>query len=110
MQHVLEHGRPEDRSKIIVNLLGKICNLSQHKFAIGFIVIATKKWETPTNFPTSHCQISQPALISLLVSIITLQQCDREMSEPCLQAREMGDHTRDNPTGEVSCKHACLLG
>ena len=33
MQHVLEHGRPEDRSKIIGSLKGNICILSQHKFA-----------------------------------------------------------------------------
>lgn len=33
MQHVLEHGRPEDRSKIIGSLKGNICVLSQHKFA-----------------------------------------------------------------------------
>ena len=33
IQHVLEHGRPEDKSKIVAELRGKILVLSQHKFA-----------------------------------------------------------------------------
>ncbi len=33
IQHVLEHGRPEDKSKIVAELRGKILALSQHKFA-----------------------------------------------------------------------------
>lgn len=33
IQHVLEHGRPEDKSKIVAELRGKVLPLSQHKFA-----------------------------------------------------------------------------
>lgn len=33
IQHVLEHGNPEDKSRIISELRGRILLLSQHKFA-----------------------------------------------------------------------------
>jgi len=33
VQHVLEHGRAEDRSRIVAQVRGKVLQLSQHKFA-----------------------------------------------------------------------------
>lgn len=33
IQHVMEHGRGQDDGRIITALAGKICSLSQHKFA-----------------------------------------------------------------------------
>jgi len=33
IQHVLEHGKADDKSKIVRELLGKVLLLSQHKFA-----------------------------------------------------------------------------
>ena len=33
IQHVLEHGTFEDKSKIVMQLKGNIVSLSQHKFA-----------------------------------------------------------------------------
>ena len=33
IQHVLEHGRPEDKSRIVMELKGQVLSLSQHKFA-----------------------------------------------------------------------------
>lgn len=37
VQHVLEHGRPEDKAEIIRHLHGRIVSLSQHKFASNVI-------------------------------------------------------------------------
>jgi hypothetical protein len=37
VQHVLEHGRPEDKNEIVRQLRGKIVQLSQHKFASNVI-------------------------------------------------------------------------
>ena len=37
LQHVLERGKPEERSKIIGKLSGHIVQLSQHKFASNVI-------------------------------------------------------------------------
>ena len=37
IQHVLEHGNPEDKSRIIMELKGKVLILSQHKFASNVI-------------------------------------------------------------------------
>lgn len=37
VQHVLEHGRPEDKAEIIRHLRGRIVVLSQHKFASNVI-------------------------------------------------------------------------
>ena len=31
IQHVLEHGNPEDKSKIILKFTSKVLSLSQHK-------------------------------------------------------------------------------
>ena len=33
IQHVLEHGKVEDRSRIIGAISGRVLQLSQHKFA-----------------------------------------------------------------------------
>ena len=33
IQHVLDHGSTEDRSKIIMMIKGKVLTMSQHKFA-----------------------------------------------------------------------------
>lgn len=33
IQHVLEHGRAEDKSKIVAEIRGNVLGLSQHKFA-----------------------------------------------------------------------------
>lgn len=33
IQHVLEHGRAEDKSKIVSQIRGNVLGLSQHKFA-----------------------------------------------------------------------------
>lgn len=33
VQHVLEHGSLDDKSKIVAELRGKVLVLSQHKFA-----------------------------------------------------------------------------
>jgi len=37
IQHILEHGRPQDRHQIISQVKGKIVQLSQHKFASNVI-------------------------------------------------------------------------
>ena len=37
IQHVLEHGRPEDKSKIVSELRGKVLVLGQHKFASNVV-------------------------------------------------------------------------
>ena len=33
IQHILEHGKPESKSKIVAEIRGKVLPLSQHKFA-----------------------------------------------------------------------------
>jgi pumilio RNA-binding family len=33
IQHVLEHGKVEDRGRIISAITGRVLQLSQHKFA-----------------------------------------------------------------------------
>jgi len=33
IQHVLEHGRMEEKSKIVQHIVGRVLQLSQHKFA-----------------------------------------------------------------------------
>jgi hypothetical protein len=33
IQHVLEHGKIEDRSRIVNAIMGRVLHLSQHKFA-----------------------------------------------------------------------------
>lgn len=37
IQHVLEHGKPEDKSKVVNIIRGKVCQLSQHKFASNVV-------------------------------------------------------------------------
>ncbi|XP_059773578.1 pumilio homolog 1 isoform X11 [Balaenoptera ricei] len=37
IQHVLEHGRPEDKSKIVAEIRGNVLVLSQHKFASNVV-------------------------------------------------------------------------
>ncbi|KAJ7538178.1 hypothetical protein O6H91_11G037200 [Diphasiastrum complanatum] len=37
VQHVLEHGRPHERSEIITKLAGQIVQMSQHKFASNVV-------------------------------------------------------------------------
>jgi pumilio RNA-binding family len=37
VQHVLEHGRPQDKHEIVKQLRGKIVQLSQHKFASNVV-------------------------------------------------------------------------
>lgn len=37
VQHILEHGKPEDKREIIKHLAGKVYKLSQHKFASNVI-------------------------------------------------------------------------
>lgn len=37
MQHVLERGKPYERSQIISKLIGKIVQLSQHKYASNVV-------------------------------------------------------------------------
>lgn len=37
IQHVLEHGKPEDKSLVISKVMGQILNLSKHKFASNVI-------------------------------------------------------------------------
>ena len=37
MQHVLQHGKPEERSTIITQLAGQIVKMSQQKFASNVI-------------------------------------------------------------------------
>jgi len=38
VQHVLEHGRPQDKHEVIKLLRGKILQLAQHKFARYFCI------------------------------------------------------------------------
>jgi hypothetical protein len=33
IQHVLEHGKIDDRSRIVHAIMGRVLHLSQHKFA-----------------------------------------------------------------------------
>jgi len=37
LQHVLERGKPNERSQIISKLVGKIVQLSQHKYASNVV-------------------------------------------------------------------------
>ncbi|MGH0172772.1 UNVERIFIED_CONTAM: hypothetical protein FKN15_063560 [Acipenser sinensis] len=43
IQHVLEHGRAEDKSKIVAEIRGNVLVLSQHKFARFFFGVNAKK-------------------------------------------------------------------
>lgn len=46
LQHVLERGRPQERSQIISKLSGHIVQLSQHKFASNVIEKCLKHGDT----------------------------------------------------------------
>lgn len=37
VQHVLEHGAAEDRSRLVAAVRGKVLQLSQHKFASNVV-------------------------------------------------------------------------
>jgi pumilio RNA-binding family len=37
IQHVLEHGRPQDKTMIIQKLKGQVLQMSQHKFASNVV-------------------------------------------------------------------------
>lgn len=37
VQHVLEHGAAEDRSRLVAGVRGKVLQLSQHKFASNVV-------------------------------------------------------------------------
>ena len=37
IQHILEHGRPQDKSKIIEQMKGHVLLMSQHKFASNVV-------------------------------------------------------------------------
>lgn len=37
IQHVLEHGKPEDKAVLIAGVRGKVLTLSQHKFASNVV-------------------------------------------------------------------------
>jgi len=37
VQHVLEHGKPEDKARIVAFVRGKVCSYSQHKFASNVV-------------------------------------------------------------------------
>lgn len=37
LQHVLEHGKPEERTSIISKLMGQIVQMSQQKFASNVV-------------------------------------------------------------------------
>lgn len=37
LQHVLERGKPQERSQIIKNLSGQVIKMSQHKFASNVV-------------------------------------------------------------------------
>ncbi len=37
IQHVLEHGKPEDKAKIVNCVKGNVCPYSQHKFASNVV-------------------------------------------------------------------------
>jgi len=37
VQHVLDHGKAEDKSQIVIGIRGKVLHLSQHKFASNVV-------------------------------------------------------------------------
>ena len=49
---MLEHGRPEDKSKIVAELRGKVLALSQHKFARWGLDFDKKSKQIPISRPT----------------------------------------------------------
>ena len=90
IQHVLEHGRPEDKSKIVAEVRGKVLVLSQHKFArygtfqmfvfleIGFMHVV---WCTSLNvvlctFPTNSfsCLLKYPHFLMFNFRAVLYQE------------------------------------
>uniref|UniRef100_A0A8C6TT97 Pumilio RNA-binding family member 2 n=1 Tax=Neogobius melanostomus TaxID=47308 RepID=A0A8C6TT97_9GOBI len=71
IQHVLEHGRPEDKSKIVAEVRGKVLLLSQHKFASNVVekcVIHSSRAERALLIDEVCCQKDGPhsALYSMM--------------------------------------------
>ncbi|CAL9691972.1 unnamed protein product [Knipowitschia caucasica] len=71
IQHVLEHGRPEDKSKIVGEVRGKVLLLSQHKFASNVVekcVIHSSRAERALLIDEVCCQKDGPhsALYSMM--------------------------------------------
>ncbi|XP_072305812.1 uncharacterized protein [Eucyclogobius newberryi] len=71
IQHVLEHGRPEDKSKIVAEVRGKVLVLSQHKFASNVVekcVIHSSRAERALLIDEVCCQKDGPhsALYSMM--------------------------------------------
>ncbi|KAM9353986.1 pumilio homolog 2 isoform 9-T10 [Pholidichthys leucotaenia] len=63
IQHVLEHGRPEDKSKIVAEVRGKVLILSQHKFASNVVekcVIHSSRAERALLIDEVCCQKDGP--------------------------------------------------
>ncbi|XP_072535902.1 pumilio homolog 2 isoform X3 [Salminus brasiliensis] len=63
IQHVLEHGRPEDKSKIVAEVRGKVLALSQHKFASNVVekcVIHSSRAERALLIDEVCCQKDGP--------------------------------------------------
>ncbi|XP_028461128.1 pumilio homolog 2 isoform X11 [Perca flavescens] len=63
IQHVLEHGRPEDKSKIVAEVRGKVLVLSQHKFASNVVekcVIHSSRSERALLIDEVCCQKDGP--------------------------------------------------
>ncbi|XP_072772227.1 apolipoprotein B-100-like [Nerophis lumbriciformis] len=63
IQHVLEHGRPEDKSKIVAEVRGKVLLLSQHKFASNVVekcVIHSSRAERALLIDEVCCQKDGP--------------------------------------------------
>uniref|UniRef100_A0A3P9ATK4 Pumilio RNA binding family member 2 n=1 Tax=Maylandia zebra TaxID=106582 RepID=A0A3P9ATK4_9CICH len=63
IQHVLEHGRPEDKSKIVAEVRGKVLVLSQHKFASNVVekcVIHSSRAERALLIDEVCCQKDGP--------------------------------------------------
>ena len=57
IQHVLEHGRPEDKSKIVAEVRGKVLVLSQHKFARYATFHSVYALPTPSRIAFLKCSI-----------------------------------------------------
>ncbi|XP_024912695.1 pumilio homolog 2 isoform X3 [Cynoglossus semilaevis] len=63
IQHVLEHGRPEDKTKIVAEVRGKVLILSQHKFASNVVekcVIHSSRSERALLIDEVCCQKDGP--------------------------------------------------
>lgn len=81
-QHVLEHGKPHERSAIIKELAGKIVQMSQQKFASNVVekcltfggpaerelLVNEMLGTTDENEPLQVCHISMCLLHTLIYS------------------------------------------